>query len=175
MMSLPFMWFAGLFLFGTAVTAITPPSPTSPSVNLTLEHRDVALAPIDSEAVWSKAVCNGQKLYQAMTTPKDTAHRFTTPILSEWDGPLTNQLHAWGYNEPNEGSADSDCDFGSVYPSFRRAFSAMGLGTALSSKGGPKHCYRIEHYDGPTVIRDAQGNIPPKTLQRYIGPDGQQR
>jgi hypothetical protein len=123
---------------------------------------------VDLAAVWFKAVCNGQKLFQAMTTPADTAARFITSVHSSFDGTLTRELRDWGYNEDVSFLDAEKCDFDDV----KRAFDDMQTGIRSQSRGGPNQCFQVNHYDGPTVLPSPDGQRPAIDSQRYPGPDG---
>jgi hypothetical protein len=46
----------------------------------------LSLRALDSDAVYTKAQCSGQKLFQAMKTDADTADRFIYPLKTIFDG-----------------------------------------------------------------------------------------
>ncbi|KAH7413607.1 hypothetical protein DE146DRAFT_749811 [Phaeosphaeria sp. MPI-PUGE-AT-0046c] len=121
----------------------------------------------DDDVVWFKAVCKGQKIFQALTSNIDTAERYLTPITSIWDGPLVNELKAWGYNDISS-MKDHACHFHLL----ETAFTALGIDYKSIGEGGPNRCFGIEHQNGPTVIKDGQGKVPPPWKQFYTGPNG---
>jgi hypothetical protein len=105
---------------------------------------------LDIAAVWFKAVCDGRKLFQAMTASAATAGNFITPVPSRWVGTLYNEFRDWGYNDFRD---DHKCDFSEA----ARAFAAMGIDTRSAMNGGPNQCFQVDHYNGPTVFRDPSG------------------
>lgn len=121
-----------------------------------------------SDAVWVKAICKGQKIFQALITDADKARRFITPVISLWYGPLLNEFRAWGYNDISH-EKNHACRF---HPYLGSAFAALGIDTKSAGEGGPNRCFAIEHRNGPTVIKDSFGRVPPPWQQFYIGPDG---
>jgi len=127
--------------------------------------------PLDIDAIWFKAVCNDQKLFQAMITRAETADRFITPVHSLWDGPIFKELQDWGYNDFVTSEMDRKCDFDKEHD-LKRAFDEMGIDTRSSAQQGPNRCFHVEHVNGPRVERKEDGELPPPVRQKYWGPDG---
>jgi hypothetical protein len=126
---------------------------------------------LDIDVVWQKAICKGQKIFQALTTNADTAGQFINPVNSIWDGPLINELISWGYNDVSS-TRDYACDFqnqGSY--DLGDTFAALGIGPRSLGQGAPNWCFSIEHQNGPAVVRDVNGKLPPPEQQWYIGPN----
>jgi hypothetical protein len=129
----------------------------------------------DVEAVWFKALCSGQKLYQAMITNVDIAAKFITPVTSPFDGDMLEASKAWGWNDDSE-DYDDDCDFADVISyDLERAFGALEIDTRSVGMEGPNRCFHLDHQDGPTVIKLPDGKLPKPIDQKYTGPDGIQR
>jgi hypothetical protein len=125
--------------------------------------------PVDGDAAYFKAQCSGQKLFQAMTTDADTADRFIYPVTSQFDGNMVNELRAWGWNDL--GAWVTHCDF-QEHTTIRTALTALGIDPRSEDHGGLTQCFYAVHENGPTVIRDPNGNIPPIFQQYYIDPRG---
>jgi hypothetical protein len=126
-----------------------------------LNHRAV-----DVHTEWSKALCKGIRLTQAMIVTEEKALEFVTPVRSQWTGDLVEEFKTWGYREM-PGARDLRCDFGPETHDLERAFKAMGIDTRSSSEGGPNVCYHIEHLYGPAVIKKPDGRWPKPEEQTY--------
>jgi hypothetical protein len=124
----------------------------------------------DVVKVWNKALCSGQKIFMAMTSPADQTHKFITPPQSPWSGTLVKELEAWGWNDL-EDERDYMCDFDG-YQNLKTAFQALDIDTRSVDQKGPNQCCHIEHDSSPITERPPGGVMPPLMKQTYIGPDG---
>jgi hypothetical protein len=90
-------------------------------------------------------------------------------VASPYDGDMVELFKKWGYNEDKADNAkiDKECDF-DEYHKIKRAFDELGIKTQSKANGGPNQCFQIDHENGPNVIRDKDGNLPPRKEQRYI-------
>lgn len=91
---------------------------------------------------------------------------------------MEEALEDWGWHEVPSPDCDDDneCNSGAdgMY-GVSRAFEGMGISPKSAPAGGPNHCFRVQHYDGPKVKKDPRTNEPPDMLeQRYDGPDGRE-
>jgi hypothetical protein len=124
---------------------------------------------LDVDAIWYKAVCAGQKLFQAMTTNADTADRFITSVKSDFDGYMFKEMEAWGYDDFRD-RMDPLCNF--EHHSISRALTALGIDRRSGRTGGPNWCFHVSHKDGPIVHWGPGGGRPRPISQTYTGPDG---
>lgn len=139
------------------------------NITETLSKRDLYL-----DRIWYKAVCSGQKIFQALSTDSGTAGRFIAPVTSSWDGAMVEEMKTWGYND-NSGLYDSQCDFKYEFlHNLGVAFQAMGIDPKSAGQGGPNQCFSIEHQNGPKIPRRPDGRLPPNSQQYYTAPDGLQ-
>jgi hypothetical protein len=133
-----------------------------------------------ADTEWDKAVLSGGNLWAGMqSVDRKASFLFRTdphahdPLLqsiqSEQDGDMKELWEKWGYNEDEEENAkiDKGCDF-EVYHKLKRAFDELGIKTQSKGNGGPNHCVQVDHKDGPKVIRDKDGKLPPLDQQKYI-------
>jgi hypothetical protein len=175
-----------------AITRVTA-TPTDSPGDLTLtdsivfiEPNDVAkeetgLTPtlINRDDAWDKAIISGGNLWAGMRSDDRKASFFfrTDPhspdpllqsVQSLYDGDLKDTLLKWGYNENDELNAkiDKECDF-DTYHHIKRAFNELGMKTESSGKGGPNHCFEINHFDGPKVMKDKDNKLPGMAEQKY--------
>jgi hypothetical protein len=126
----------------------------------------------DVDAVWFKALCNGQKLYQAMITNVDIAAKFITPMTSQFDGDMVETSKVWGWNDDSD-DYDDECDFADpIVYDLERAFGALKIDTRSVGGEGPNRCFYLEHQNGPTVAKLPNGQFPKPIDQKYTGPDG---
>jgi hypothetical protein len=130
---------------------------------------NVATAGVDIDAVWTKAVCKGQKLFQAMTVNEDAAARFITPMPSPFDGDMVKEFREWGYMESDVGDKDDECDF-DRWHRLKNAFRALSIDTRSAGEHGPNECFQVDHRDADIVHLDKDGKVP--EIQMYTGPDG---
>lgn len=47
------------------------------------------------------------------------------------------------------------------------AFKDLNVDARSAEQGGPNHCFYVEHKDGPTVIRDEDGELPYPEDEHY--------
>jgi hypothetical protein len=132
---------------------------------------NVAATGVDIDAVWTKAVCKGQKLFQAMTVDEDAAARFITPMPSPFDGNMVKEFREWGYKDSDPGEKDDECDFDEDHK-LKNAFRALGIDTRSSGDHGPNECFQVDHRDADIVHLDKDGKVP--EIQMYTGPDGKE-
>jgi hypothetical protein len=126
---------------------------------------------LDVDAIYHKAECAGQKLFQAMTTDANTAGRFITPVTSSFDGDMVAELRAWGYNDLSEDMLADVCEFQDH--GISHALDALDIDSRPMSVGGPNACFHIEHDSGPTVLVGPHGYPPEEPIsQQYMGPNG---
>lgn len=125
------------------------------------------------EAVWQKAKCNGEKLYQAMIRSPDQTANFIP--ATTYDGNMQTELDAWDYSDrTGDPYYDAHCDFTDGIDR-HPAFDAMGIDKRPSTAGGPNKCFCIEHYNGGKVKRQPPDyKMPTKVDHRYYGPDGKE-
>jgi hypothetical protein len=149
--------------------------PTSPSTDPSDEPMSdpPSPEPDTNEAVWQKALCNGQKLYQAMIRDSDQIANFIAP--STFDGDMKAELEAWGYSDlTGESYYDAHCDFESGADR-HSAFDAMGIDKRASAAGGPNKCFHVQHYNSAKVKRQPPDyKMPQLSEQRYDEPDGKE-
>jgi hypothetical protein len=135
---------------------------------------------ISTGSEWNEAVLSGGNLWAGMhsddrkasflyRTDPHTRDPMLQTMQSEHDGDMKELWEKWGYNEDKEENAkiDKECDF-EVYHKLKRAFDELGIKTQSKGKGGPNQCVQVDHKDGPKVIRDKGGTVPPLDQQKYI-------
>ena len=127
----------------------------------------------DVERVYYVATCKGQKLLTATTYPRNTAAAYVTPIDSPWVNHIQNDLTTWGYKlETDDGTPQwrashfDECEFATNHK-LKTMFDSLSILTRSTWQNGPNRCYFIHHKDGPAVVRDAHGNLPPANNQWY--------
>lgn len=124
--------------------------------------------PEETASTWCKAKSRGAKLIKAMSlNNQDAATSLAWPyIQSQWDGDLKTELKTWGYNDDDKGHAQADgsCDF---TKDLGQAFKDLGIDSRSKGRGGPNQCFYVEHMNGPTVIRDEDGEMPYEEEQFY--------
>ena len=129
------------------------------------------LTPEQEEAIWCKAKSRGVKLTKAMMmNDQEAATMLNWPyIQSTWDGDLKTELTKWGYNDNEELHKENDdqCDFDKTHE-MKDAFKDLNVDTRSAGQGGPNHCFYIEHQNGPTVVRDKDGELPFAEDQYYV-------
>ena len=54
------------------------------------------------------------------------------------------------------------------YVNIRSAFRGLGLDPREADVGGPNHCFTVIHCNGPAVVRNPDGSLPPEKRQHYI-------
>jgi len=124
----------------------------------------------EQEAIWCKAKGRGIKLTKAMMmNEQDAAALFEWPYTqSPWDGDLREELKKWGYKDDFEKDPEinKQCDFDKTHE-MADAFRDLGVDSRSALEGGPNHCFYVEHMDGPTVLRDEDGELPFHEDQYY--------
>lgn len=127
----------------------------------------------DPDVIYHKATCKGQKLLSATTSPRNVAANYIQPIDSPWIGPLVQSLATWGYSiETDDGTPQwranhfDECELATSHR-LRPMCDALGIDTRSSYQGGANQCYYIYHKNGPAVLRDAWGRLPPVNQQYY--------
>jgi hypothetical protein len=73
-----------------------------------------------------------------------------------------------GFDDSDElhQKVEKECDFVQYHKS-KDAFDELRLDTTASKDGGPNKCFRINHYDGPAIIRNEDGSLPSESNQFY--------
>jgi hypothetical protein len=128
----------------------------------------------EKNAAWCKAKSRGSQLTKAMMMNEhEAATLLQWPYTqSTWDGDLKPELKKWGYKEINSEmntrdlDVDGQCDFDKIHE-LGDAFKAINVDPRPAGKGGPNHCFYVEHMNGPTVIPDEDGKIPYEDKQYY--------
>lgn len=137
------------------------------------------LTPEQKDAAWCKAKSRGSQLTKAMMlNDQEAATLLQWPYTqSTWDGDLKPELKKWGYKEVNnemnkqEMDVDGQCDFDRTHE-IGDAFKAINVDPRPAGKGGPNHCFYVEHMNGPTILPDEDGNIPKYEEDQYYEADG---
>ncbi len=112
---------------------------------------------VDDPPEYTKAVCKGGKLLQAMKLSAPDAGNYITPVDSPWDGTLVNELAEWGYAET---SRNDYCDLSDPFFGMATALDALGVnGWSVTTPGGQNQCYEIDH--------SLPGNKQPVEQQTY--------
>jgi hypothetical protein len=125
--------------------------------------------------LWRESIDRGTKLMTGMKSDDATAatlYGFPTDTAeSPFDGSLIEELREWGYNDNTPAMQtlhDKECNMASKSGHMlSKAFAALGMGTASKGAGGPNECFQIEHYGGPTTIKNSDGTLPEKREQHY--------
>jgi hypothetical protein len=124
---------------------------------------------IDIDAVYFRAMCAGQKLFQAMITDVDKSGRYITLLTSPFDGNLVDELKAWGYADWGD-MLSSECNF--EEHGIREALTALGIDKRSTDQDGPNQCFHVRHENGPAVLPGPDGRTPADAIsQYYTGPD----
>lgn len=78
------------------------------------------------------------------------------------------ELRKWGYRDDDElhEQNDDQCDFDKTQE-VGDAFKALNVDPRSKGQGGPNQCFYLEHMNGPTVIRDENGELPFEEEQHY--------
>ncbi|KAH8641412.1 hypothetical protein IG631_04353 [Alternaria alternata] len=138
-------------------------------VNSSSTFLTATVDPEDHDSIWHKTYCRGAALVKAMSLDEqDSTRMLGWPYTqSPWDGDLKLELRKWGYLDDDNHHAmnDNSCDFSKHH--IRSAFDALGIDPRSALKGGPNHCFMLEHRFGPTVILDKNGEMPSISKQRY--------
>jgi hypothetical protein len=81
---------------------------------------------------------------------------------------MYTELTTWGYNDVrSDPTRVIKCDFSANGRDMQTAFDALGIDTRSSLAGGSNICFTLEHCNGPTVKRGANGEVPTLMWQRY--------
>jgi hypothetical protein len=121
--------------------------------------------PSSDDVVWNKDKCRGQALLSAMTLNEANSSRmFGWPYTqSPWDG---SKLAKWGYDvDVTHEDHVWYCDF--ITYNMNRAFEELMINIRPSGKGGPNHCFLIQHQYGSTVKKPKDGTWPEPKDQWY--------
>ena len=141
--------------------------------------KDKSLTPKQKEAIWCKAKGRGYSLTKAMMmNDQEAATTLEWPYTqSPWDGDLKPELKKWGYKEINSEmntgeftDIDKECDFDRH--ELTDAFAGLCVDARPAGRGGPNHCFYVEHMHGPTVLPDEDGDIPEWPEEQYYEADG---
>lgn len=114
------------------------------------------------KAFWQKYVCRGQKLHQASISNKEQAVQYATPIDSQFDGTLENELARWGYLEYNEDAAPN-CWFSLYIPT---ELKALNIDPRGSDQGGPNKCFLFQHWNRDA--HDKGGPVPVEEQDYFV-------
>jgi hypothetical protein len=130
--------------------------------------------PEQQEALWCKAKSRGIKLIKAMMMDEqEVATTLSWPyVQSPWDGDLKSELRKWGYLDDHGKHKENDnqCEFDKTHE-MANAFKDLNVDPRSAGTGGPNHCFYVELEDGPTVIRDEDGELPFEEDQYYMADD----
>ena len=119
------------------------------------------LQPAD-DALWHAAKCKGAKLLFGTTQNAPEAARFVNPINSPWDGEMRHELAEWGWKD-GVSDPDTECnvDFLKTILGYLRTTTGSHL------YGGPNYCFSVKHCDSDAILKDENGNMPPRNDQYY--------
>jgi hypothetical protein len=129
----------------------------------------------DPPSKFDKSAEIGRTLNNAMRSKDSIARWFFKDIpgfqetcQSPFDGNGKKDLETWGFDDSDKLSKEieNDCDF-AKYHKMKDAFDELGLDTTAAKDGGPNKCFKINHQDGPAIIRNEDGNLPSETKQFY--------
>ncbi|KAJ4347557.1 Mitochondrial import inner membrane translocase subunit tim8 [Ascochyta clinopodiicola] len=147
-----------------------PENTWSPDPDDDEDDPSATLTPEQEEVIWCKAKSRGVKLIKAMTMNDGEAQTMLGwPYMqSPWDGDLKPELRKWGYLDDDEKheEVDDQCDFDRTHE-MGDAFKDLQVDPRSAGNGGPNHCFYVEHMNGPTVIRDEDGELPFEEDQHY--------
>ncbi|KAI4941226.1 hypothetical protein J4E91_010916 [Alternaria rosae] len=124
-------------------------------------------------AKFDKAVSTGQTLDSAMKSKDSVARwffkdypQYAETCQSPFTGDGRTDLAKWGFDESEALSAKvaNECDF-DAYHKIKAAFDEIGLDTKAAKDGGPNHCFKVNHRDGPAIKRDEKGELPSEAKQ----------
>jgi hypothetical protein len=142
--------------------------------DLLLDWDGLATGVDSADELWAKAIARGTKLMIAMKfSDKDAAALYTMGESAEspFEGDLYDKLREWGYNDNDEKlqkDADLECRMDSSDGHrLGKAFADLGVSTKSKGQGGDNVCFQINHYNGPAMKRDHEGNLPEKKNQKY--------
>jgi hypothetical protein len=124
---------------------------------------------------YEKAAEIGRTLNNAMRSKDSVARWFFKDIpgfqetcQSPFDGDGKETLKTWGFDDSDKlhQEVEKECDFAQYHKS-KDAFDELGLDTTASKDGGPNKCFKINHFDGPAIIRNQDGSLPGESNQYY--------
>lgn len=147
------------------------PAPTAGVIGNAVAKRDVLAiaepASVSTMAVdatfWRKYVCRGEKLTQASMRNKDTAVQHASPIDSEWDGTMEEELRLWGYTDYKGKSVY--CEFDNIIDNL----NAIGVDGRFKSRGGENDCYNVGHRrSDATPLKDQTYEVDGKTYKASV-------
>jgi hypothetical protein len=127
------------------------------------------------DAKFDKARSIGLTLDSAMRSKDSVARwlfkdfpQFSETCQSPFTGDGREELAKWGFDDSDALSAKiaKECDF-DAYHHIKAAFDEIGLDTKAAKDGGPNHCFKINHRDGPAIKRKEDGNLPSEANQYY--------
>jgi len=126
-------------------------------------------------AKFDKAVSTGQTLDSAMRSKDGVARwffkdfpQYAETCQSPFTGDGRADLAKWGFDDSDALNAKvaNECDF-DAYHKIKAAFDEIGLDTKAAKDGGPNHCFKVKHRDGPAIKRDEKGELPSEAKQVY--------
>lgn len=142
--------------------------------NITLVGNTIVHTDAD-KSKYDKSTEIGRTLHSASKS-KDSVARwffkyfpnFADTCQSPFDGDGRKELRKWGFDDSDELSKDveKECDFDN-YHHIKSAFDELGLDARASKDGGPNHCFKINHLNGPAIKRDEDGSLPSEENQYY--------
>jgi hypothetical protein len=139
--------------------ADTPPPPTPPT-NPSAENN-----------VYYDARCHGRNLMKAMTLDEaESSALLRWPYThSLWDGGLRQEFATWSYHDTpaDDDEFESTCDF-ETHHEMSRTFKDLGISAKPSNLGGDNHCFEVNHSNGPTMGKLANGKLPAPHDQWHI-------
>ncbi|KAG9186415.1 hypothetical protein G6011_02971 [Alternaria panax] len=124
---------------------------------------------------YEKAIDIGRTLISAMKSKDRVARwffkdfpQYAETCQSPYKGDGKAELATWGYDDSAALSktVEKECDF-DVYHKIKEVFDDLGLDTRGSKDGGPNHCFKINHQDGPAIKRNEDGSLPSESKQFY--------
>lgn len=147
-------------------------TPTANAVDISTVHTAADRPP---NVKFDKAVSTGQTLDSAMKSKDSVARwffkdypQYAETCQSPFTGDGRADLAKWGFDDSealsvkvaNEGDFDA-------YHKIKAAFDEIGLDTKAAKDGGPNHCFKVNHRDGPAIKRDDKGELPSEAKQVY--------
>ncbi|CAE7194196.1 hypothetical protein P3342_009594 [Pyrenophora teres f. teres] len=144
-------------------------------LNITRADTDSFVHTNAEKSKFEKSVEIGRTLSSASKS-KDSVARwffknfpnFADTCQSPFDGDGREELRKWGFDDSDElsKSVENECDF-DKYHHIKSAFDELGLDTKASKDGGPNHCFKIDHRNGPAIKRNPDGSLPSEENQYY--------
>lgn len=159
------------------ILALGPKSNASTAKEASFDSTDPVTAAAGDNDPWTLSVARGTKLLVGMKSSDAiaaSAYGLDKTAESPFDGDLISKLREWGYNDNTpamQKTVDKECNMASTSGHMlSKTFLDLGLDTKSKANGGPNQCFQIEHYDGPTVIKEPDGSLPQKAQQYYKVP-----